>query len=198
LKVVTVVALANLLLLVVGVGSDQILTGENYQEGGDEKASVGLWRIYYGGDKSEAVCSGWPDGMTDTPLCTAVNASRAFFILAIMVDLFAGICGVVRLLGGEKYHDWADEQVFSLVSSGVFGLVGYVPLCLPCGVHLTVELQMCACGRGGGIKREKTGGPTVRSNGCCCREAKQPNSQAANRSARRQHHTHLVNVSTPP
>ena len=68
------------------------------------------------------VCSGWPDQLTDTPLCAAVNTSRAFFVLAAVVDLFAAICGLVRWIGGEKYHDWADEQVFSLVTSGMFGL----------------------------------------------------------------------------
>jgi hypothetical protein len=53
---VTVVALINLLLLVIGVASDEMMTGANMQDAAasTEKATVGLWKIYYGGDKSHA------------------------------------------------------------------------------------------------------------------------------------------------
>lgn len=68
-------------------------------EGGTEMASAGMWKVSYGteGDTEEfALCSsinpdasGWPDETASPSFCRAVNASRAFFILAIAVDLFA-------------------------------------------------------------------------------------------------------------
>ena len=82
--------------------------------------------MYYGDDESEALCSGWPDQMTDSSFCKSVNASRAFFILAIAVDLFATVVGMVNWIGGEKFDGWADEQMFVYIASGVFGMTGWI------------------------------------------------------------------------
>lgn len=79
-------------------------------EGGTEMASAGMWKVSYGteGDTEEfALCSsinpdasGWPDETASPSFCRAVNASRAFFILAIAVDLFA----VVYVVQMPKSH----------------------------------------------------------------------------------------------
>jgi len=136
LHMTTVMSALNLMILTVGLLSDRMLVGENTVEGGTEMASAGMWKVSYGteGDTEEfALCSsinpdasGWPDETASPSFCRAVNASRAFFILAIAVDLFAVVCGLVSWIGGERYKSWADEQMFTYIASGFFGLIGWI------------------------------------------------------------------------
>jgi len=129
-KFMAIICSLSIILLGVGLGSNEMTYGTiKYKERNTLAVktidySIGMWS-YNDNGVSGSTCSGvapFPDSNSD--ICTAVRATRAFVFLAILTSAVGVVASIVRMLHTERY-DAPMLTTIMLFCTAIFSMIAY-------------------------------------------------------------------------